>query len=189
MGNPLRERRSAAEWSAGSQVIEIAEKLGSFELLSSIVEADLAVLDAAKIPADWRDAEITGQLEFGFADAQQMLPKVKCRVAVSVDAVCQRCLELFQLPLEAEADLLLLALEQDADGYDEIEVWELEESLLRPQDIVEEMLTMALPFSAMHAESAACRALSSETAESAEKMTTPFAALREQMATDNEDSA
>ena len=70
---------------------------------------------------------------------------------------------MFHLPLEAEADLLLLALEQDADGYDEFEVWELEESLLRPQDIVEEMLTMALPFSAMHAESGACKALSPES--------------------------
>ena len=44
---------------------------------------------------------------------------------------------------------------------------------------------MALPFSAMHTESAACKKLSAETEDSAEKMTTPFAALREQMAKDN----
>ena len=189
MGNPLRERRSAAEWSAGSQVIEIADKICNFEKLSTIVEADLAALDADKIPADWCDAEVAGQLKFGFADAQQLLPMVKCRVAVTVGAVCQRCLEVFQLLLEAEADLLLLALEQDADGYDEFEVWELEESLLRPQDIVEEMLIMALPFSAMHVESAACKALSPVAAGNAEKTTTPFAALREQMVKDNEGSA
>jgi len=189
MGNPLCERRSAAEWSADLQVIEIAKKVCDFETLGAIVEADLAALDAAKIPAGWRDAEVTGQLEFGFADAQRKLPRVSCRVEVTVDAVCQRCLEAFRLPLEAEADLLLLRLEQDADGYDEYEVWELEEKLLRPQDIVEEMLIMALPFSAMHAESAACKALSPQAVESAEKMTTPFAALREQMAEDNEGSA
>ena len=89
------------------------------------------------------------------------------------------------MPLEADTKLLLLELEQDADGYDEYEVWELEERLLRPLDIVEELLIMALPFSAMHAESAACRALSGDTPDNAEKMTTPFAALREQMAEDN----
>ncbi len=189
MGNPLRERRSAAEWSAGFQVIEIAEKISYFEHLASIVAADLAALDTDKIPADWRDAAVIGRLEFGFADAQQTLPKVECRVAVTVDAVCQRCLEGFRLPLETEADLLLLELEQDADGYDEYEVWELEEALLRPQDIVEELLVMALPFAAMHVESAACKALTPETAEEAEKVTTPFAALREQMAKDNEGSA
>jgi uncharacterized metal-binding protein YceD (DUF177 family) len=189
MGNPLHERRSAAEWSAGSQVIEIAEKIGNFEQLTAIVKADLAALDADKIPAGWRDVIVAGQMEFGFADAQQTLPMVKCRVAVTVDAVCQRCLEAFRLPLETEADLLLLALEQEADGYDEYEVWELEESLLRPLDIVEEMLIMALPFSAMHVESAACKALSPVTEDSGDDLRTPFAALREQMAKDNEGSA
>jgi uncharacterized metal-binding protein YceD (DUF177 family) len=189
MGNPLRQRRSAAEWSAGSQVIEIAEKISSFERLAEIIEADLAALDADKIPATWRDAVVAGQLEFGYADARRTLPTVSCRAEVTVDAVCQRCLEAFQLPLEIEADLLLLTLEQEADGYDDYEVWELEETLLQPQDIVEEMLIMALPFAAMHTESIACKALTPATAAGDEKMTTPFAALREQMAQDNEGSA
>ena len=184
MGNPLHERRTAAEWSAAAQVIEIAEKISIFERLSAVVEDDLAALDADKIPADWRDTQVTGRLEFGFADAQQQLPRVRCRVATNAHAVCQRCLEPFRLPLEAETSLLLLDMEQDVDGYDDHEVWELEEKLLRPRDIVEELLIMALPFSAMHTESAACRTLSAE-GDSAEKMTTPFAALREQMAKDN----
>jgi uncharacterized metal-binding protein YceD (DUF177 family) len=185
MGNPLHERRTAAEWSATSQVIEIADKIGDFQQLSSVVEEDLSTLDADKIPADWRDTQVTGRLEFGFADAQQQLPRVRCRVAANVAAVCQRCLEPFRLPLEAEANLLLLEMEQDVEGYDDHEVWELEERFLRPLDIVEELLIMALPFSAMHTESAACKALSAEAEDSAEEMTTPFAALREQMAQDN----
>ena len=94
-------------------------------------------------------------------------------------------LEPFRLPLEVEAELLLLGHEQDVEGFDELEVWELEETLLRPQDIVEELLIMAMPFSAMHVNSTACKALSPEANESAEKMTTPFAALRDQMAQDN----
>jgi uncharacterized metal-binding protein YceD (DUF177 family) len=185
MGKPLHERRTAAEWSAASQVIEIADKIGNFEQLASVVEEDLFTLDADKIPADWRDTQVTGRLEFGFADAQQQLPRVRCRVAANVAAVCQRCLEPFRLPLEAEANLLLLEMEQDVDGYDDHEVWELEERFLRPLDIVDELLIMALPFSAMHTESAACKALSAEAEDSAEEMTTPFAALREQMAQDN----
>jgi len=185
MGNPLHERRTAAEWSAITQVIEIAEKIGVFERLSSVIEEDLAMLDADKIPADWRDTQVTGRLEFGFADAQQQLPRVRCRVAADVAAVCQRCLEPFRLSLESEANLLLLEMEQDADGYDDHEVWELEEKFLRPRDIVEELLIMALPFSAMHTESAACRTLSAKAEDNAEEMTTPFAALREQMAKDN----
>jgi len=60
-------------------------------------------------------------------------------------------------------------------------VWELEDTLLRPQDLVEELLIMAVPFSAMHTESAACRALAPVAEQAADEMTTPFAALREQM--------
>jgi uncharacterized metal-binding protein YceD (DUF177 family) len=185
MGNPLRERRTAADLAAGAQVIEIANKISDFEQLSAIVDADLAALNADRMPTGWRDSAVEGSLEFGFADAQQLLPKASCRVGVTVDAVCQRCLEAFRLPLEVDADLLLLEFEQDADGFDELEVWELEDTLVRPQDIVEEMLIMALPFSAMHVDSGSCKALSPEAEESAEKITTPFAALRDQMAQDN----
>ena len=179
MGNPLRDRRTAAEWAAAQQVIEISAKVGDFKQLGAIVEADLAALDAAKIPAGWRDSRVSGRLQFGFADARESLPAVNCRVTLTVDAVCQRCLEAFRLPLEVETNLLLLAFEQTVDGYDGHEIWELEEQTLRPQDIVEELLILALPFSAMHTESAACRALSSE--DGGEEMTRPFAALREQM--------
>jgi uncharacterized metal-binding protein YceD (DUF177 family) len=186
MGNPLRDRRTAAEWAAGSQVIEFADKLGDFEQLSAIVEADLAALDGDRVPAGWRGETVAGRLEFGFADAQRAMPCVACRVETTVDAVCQRCLDVFRLPLEAEVDLLLLEFDQDADGYDDYEVWEVEDRLLRPQDIVEELLIMAMPLSAMHAESGACKVLSSAEDDEAEEMTTPFAALREQMAQDNE---
>ena len=184
MGNPLHQRRTAADWAAASQVIEIAEKISGFEQLSAVMEADLAALDADRMPTDWRNSSVTGRLGFGFADAQQMLPTVSCTARVEVDAVCQRCLQPFRLPLEVEADLLLLEFEQTVDGYEGYEVWELEEPLLRPLDIVEELLVMALPFAAMHLESAACKALSPAAERSDVEMTTPFAALREQMAQD-----
>ena len=183
MANPLRDRRTAANWAAAGQVIEIAEKLSGFQQLASIVEADLAALDSAKTPGHWRDSLITGSLEFGFADARGKLPQVRCSVAATLYAVCQRCLGPFELAVESEVDLLLLGLEEVVEGYEDHEVWELEESMLRPLDIVEELLIMALPFSAMHVDVASCTALSVEPDEREEK-TTPFAALREQMTQD-----
>jgi len=183
MGNTLRDRRTASEWATVGQVIEIAEKLEGFEQLASIVEADLGALGADKIPPNWRDSMVAGRLAFGFADAQGRVPAVDCELAVTIDAVCQRCLATFELALETEARLLLLELDETADGYDEYEVWELEESTLRPKDIVEELLIMAMPFAAMHVDSAACRALSAE-ADGEEDTTRPFAALRAQMMQD-----
>ena len=76
--------------------------------------------------------------------------------------------------------MLLLALDETVEGFEDHEVWELEESKLRPLDVVEEMLIMALPFSAMHIDLPSCKALSVE-ADDQEDRTKPFAALRAQM--------
>ena len=183
MANPLRDRRTAAEWAADGQDIDFAKKLSFFGRLASIVEEDLAALEAAKMPANWRDSVVSGKLEFGFADPQRRVPAVVCEMTATVDAVCQRCLEAFRLPLQTEAELLLLALEETAEGYEDHEVWELDGDTLRPLDIVEEMLIMALPFAAMHTDTESCRALSA-SADDEEKRTTPFAALRAQMTQD-----
>lgn len=181
MGNPLKIRRTVAEWAAARERIEFNEKIGEFGQLAAIVEADLAVLGPTGIPAGWRDAAVTGTLQFGYVDGNASVPEVDCRAFAELDAVCQRCLLPFRLELEVGSRLVLLEMDQAIDGYDEFEVWELEETVVRPHDIVEELLVMAMPYSAMHTESAACRALSSRQA-GGEKMTRPFAALREQMA-------
>jgi len=70
MGNPLRVRRPVAELAAKGQIIEIAEKIGSFKRLARIVEADLATLDPDKIPDGWRDSVVTGRLVCFFAGSQ-----------------------------------------------------------------------------------------------------------------------
>ena len=184
MGDPLRIRRTAAKWAAAGQVIDVSQKLSGFERLGSVVEEDLAALGEDAIPSGWRDSTINVRLEFGFVDARDSVPMLQCKVSATVDAVCQRCLEVFRLPLEVEAKLLLLGLDETVEGYDEFEVWELTESTLQPLDIVEELLVMSMPFSAMHRESAACKALVAPVADS-EEMKTPFAALREQMTQEN----
>lgn len=182
MGNPLRDRRTATELASDGQVIEIADKISSFESLAGIVEADLAALDPDKRPSEWRECAVLGELQFGFADAKRRIPMVSGSASANVAAVCQRCLEPFQLKLEIEPKLLLL--EQAADGYEDYEVWELDEQTMRPQDIVEELLIMAMPFSAMHDNMADCKAfLSADPSDDdgTEKLVKPFAALRSQM--------
>lgn len=180
MANPLRDRRTADKWAASRQVIEIKEKIISFDGLASIVESDLAALNPDKIPDSWRDAVVKGTVAFAYADAERRVPAAHCEVALTVDAVCQRCLEVFRLPIEAESKLLLLSSEEPAGDYEDYEVWELEEMTLRPQDIVEELLVMALPLSAMHTDLASCNALPG-VADDQEEMTKPFATLRAQM--------
>jgi len=188
MGNPLQDRRAAAELASAGQLIEIADKISSFESLSDIVEADLAALDPEKMPSRWCDGAILGELQFGFADADGRIPMLTGSVTADVDAVCQRCLEPFQLKLEIEPRLLLLDVAQVNVGYEDFEVWELDETTMRPQDIVEELLIMATPFSAMHGSMADCKAfltVGPPDDDVGEDLLKPFAALRSQM-TQNE---
>lgn len=184
MGNPLRVRRPVTELAAKGQVIEIAEKIGTFERLAGIVEADLATLDPVKIPRGWRESTVTGRLEFGFADAQMQVASLEGEVEVTLDAVCQRCLEPFRLALAVELRLLPTTVGQGVTAGADFEVWELDEATICPADIVEEVLIMALPLSAMHEDAEACGGYE-PAEEQVEQTTRPFAALKAQLEQDN----
>ena len=79
---------------------------------------------------------------------------------------------------------LLFADGEDTPADDRFEVWELEEERFRPIDLVEEALIMALPLSAMHDNSEACRTVDEKPSDE-DEMTRPFAALKSQMEQDD----
>lgn len=180
MSNPLRQHRSAVEWAAADQIIEIAEKINSFEGLTEIVASDLAALDSADVPKGWRETPVTGEIRFGFLDAKSRLAEVSGQISTTVWNVCQRCLEPFAMTLTVEPKLLLLDVDDNVVGFDEYEVWETEDDVVCPADVVEELLIMAMPFAAMHDNSKECKALASSD-DGAMEMKKPFATLRQQM--------
>ncbi len=184
MGNPLRDRRTPQEFAASRQIIDFECKIGDFERLAGIVETDLSTLDADRIPAGWRDRKISGRLSFGFADAQQGLPQLEGSVTATVDAVCQRCLEPFELELSADLKLLFAGDETQAADESGFEVWELDEETLRPLDIVDEALVMAVPLAVLHEDDETCKGPEDVVEESRDTIR-PFAALKSQMETDN----
>jgi uncharacterized metal-binding protein YceD (DUF177 family) len=182
MGIPLQDRRTPQDFAASGQVIEFSEKIGNFERLAGIVEADLSALEPDKLPRDWRDSPIDGQLSFGFIDAQGGVPALEGQVVATINAVCQRCLEPFRLPLAVELRLLFGGEQSAGDGG--YEVWELKEDELCPADLVEEALIMAMPFSAMHDFDAHC-VKADAVEDRAEKTVRPFADLKSQMDREN----
>ncbi|MCH8060154.1 MAG: DUF177 domain-containing protein [Proteobacteria bacterium] len=112
------------------------------------------------------------------------MPVLHGEVEVTIDAVCQRCLEPFRLPLAAELRLLLVKKNSAAVKVDDYENWELAEDKLRPLDIVEEALIMAMPFAAMHANDASCNK-PEEVIDAPGGKVQPFATLRSQMDDEN----
>ena len=78
----------------------------------------------------------------------------------SIAALCQRCLEPCEIAIETELNMVLVqeSLQSKAakTGFSELEIWELEEDTIRPLDIVEEALIMALPLSPLHPSRDSC---------------------------------
>lgn len=187
MGNLLRDRRTPSELAECGQVIEFEVKINDFSRLAAIVQADLAALDADRLPAGWQNEPVIGRLEFGFVDAQSRLPVLDGRVAVTFDAVCQRCLGPLRCSLDVPLRLMFAADAASGNVADDYELWELAGDTFRPLDVVDESLVMALPLAVMHKNDASCFVPEDGVAEPADVKIRPFAALRSQM--DSEDQS
>ncbi len=183
MVNPLLERAPPKVFAERGQVIENHEKLDLFPRLTEAVGADLARLSDARAADAWRQRPVAFRLAFGFADTEHGLPALEGRAEVEIPAVCQRCLEVFELSLGRDFRLLFSGPGGRADTSLDYEVWELEEGLVRPLDVLDEALVMALPFAARHASDTECGPLASEAPAASDGGETvrPFADLRAQM--------
>jgi uncharacterized metal-binding protein YceD (DUF177 family) len=179
MAKLLSAPESPAKLASTRQVIEISEQISEFPRLSEALEQDLGQLETAQRPAQWQTLPVTGRLRFDFADAQSEDVTVEVEATTVVPLVCQRCLEPFEKQLEADTRLLLVQ-EADHPGREGLENWELEEDLLRPIDLVDELLVMAMPFAAKHAGDADCGAVAEEAA-APEETVRPFADLKAQL--------
>ena len=181
MANPLLDRASPEELAARGQVIEITAKLGEFERLVEIANEGMAAVAAEQHPREWQAAPVNIRLGFGWADERGKIPLLEGNIETTVAVVCQRCLEPFELPLCTTLHMLLVKAADEAFGQDEFEIWEIEEDLIRPLDIVEEALIMALPLSAMHASGERCQAPTETVTGKNRDTIRPFADLRSRM--------
>lgn len=184
MAHPLRARSTPRALAESRQVIDFEGYLSDFGRLAEIVEADLQTLAEADRPAHWRQAAVSVGLSFAFADLRETLPTVTGKASVTLDAVCQRCLQAFALPLKVELQHVLLAIGEKHDGYEGYEGWELSEAALRPLELVEEALVMALPLSAAHPSLELCGRLAGMLGDSdmaAGETVRPFAGLKAQL--------
>ena len=181
MGNRLTDRARPEQLAANGQVLETKGKLSDFERLSEVVKADLASLTSSNRPKKWRHAPIDIRLAFGWADARRQIPALEGQVSARIDAVCQRCLEPFELSLNAQLKLLLPMPGGEATAFEEYEIWETAEDTVRPLDIVDEALIMAMPLSPSHVDAGMCGPLAKKTLSEDSGTIRPFADLKSRM--------
>lgn len=185
MTNPLTDRAIPAALAASGQVIETKRILSDLRRLKEAVEADLASLAPTSMPKKWRHAPIDIRLAFGWADVRRQIPALEGQISARIDAVCQRCLEPIELSLNAQLKLMLLIPGGDATAFEEYEIWETAEDTVRPLDIVDEALIMAMPLSVAHDDFAKCGPLAKKLRPEEPETVRPFADLKSQMRDSN----
>lgn len=181
MANPLLDRARPEELAARGQVIECKGKISDFRRLVEILEADLETLAGQRPPREWQSVPVDIRLGFSWADSRQEVPALEGEISTRIAAVCQRCLEPFELPLATTLKMLLMKTTEAQLAPSEFEIWELEGNAIRPIEIVEEALIMALPLSVRHASRELCGPLADNVTEENKETVRPFGDLRSLM--------
>jgi uncharacterized metal-binding protein YceD (DUF177 family) len=183
MGNPLTVRTPLRELAERGQVIDTEDVLSVFGRLVEVLEDQFRSSACDDIPANWRRLPVTIKLRFHWADSLRKYPAAEGEVTAVVPLVCQRCLEPFEQELRVPLKLLLDVAGEAVSGESDYEVWELDEDTLRPLDVAEEALIMALPLVAMHDGDTNCAASvdAEQEQDKDAELTRPFADLRSQM--------
>jgi len=183
MGDPLHDRQSVNVLANAGQAIEIAGRIDGFPRVTESVGNDLATLPAGAQPGNWRTQPVAVRVRFGHSPDGSGAPTLDGAVLAQVPAVCQRCLEPFVYALDVPV-AVQFGRESDrkdaaavSPGY---EFWELPDDRVRPVDIVDELIVMAMPLSARHANDEDCKA-PEEAGVASDDRTRPFADLRRQM--------
>ena len=180
MANLLLDRLLPAELAESGQVIEVKGVISEFDRLREISERELRALPADQRPRDWADGSVDVSLKFGWLDTDRALPAATGRIRMALPAVCQRCLEAFELDIDTPVRLIFGEEAQTPAGqaYD---AWDAGGEAIRLMDIVEESVIMALPLAPLHASAAECGELAGQISDTAPDTVRPFADLRAQM--------
>ena len=179
MANPMLDHVHPEVLAERGQAIEFNGKVGGLERLVAIIEQDLGALAERDRPRGWRDAPLEVLLNFGWLDRDRRSVAVSGRIQGRIAAVCQRCLEAFDWPLDTAFSLVLS--KDDDDGPEGYEAWVMDEETIRPLDLVEEAVVMALPLSPRHGSVDDCGPLAKTIGAEDAQATRPFADLRAQM--------
>lgn len=157
--------------------------LGSTDRLAGLVR-DLLTRCDGEVPGDWERWPLA--VELGFeqrrVEGNQPVPSVTGKARVTLPLVCERCLGLMELALDADIAFLL----PDADMTDEalpgFEVWPVEGRGVRLLDLVEEELLLTLPLVLVHEDRSLCRPVTehyaADDAEAEPDKQRPFSALK-----------
>ncbi len=181
MTNPLLDRVLPAELADRSQVFEYIGVIGDFERLRAISEQELEAIEPAQRPRSWTAGPVEIEIAFRWLDQEHALPAATGRIRALMPTVCQRCLEAFELQIDAPVRIVFGADEAGHSQRGDYDAWEADEETVRLLDIVEEAVVMALPLAPTHGSEEDCGELAGKIPEREADGVRPFADLRARM--------
>lgn len=180
MVNPLLDRVLPSELADSAQIIDYKGKVGDFERLCEISEAELRALPGSAPPRDWQDSDVQVGLSFAWLDPGMRIAAATGQVAAGLPVVCQRCLEPFEMVIETPIRMVF-GKSLDDPRYADYDAWEVDGTAIVLRDVVEEALVMAMPLAPLHDASTACGRQAEATQVEPPETTRPFADLRARM--------
>jgi len=183
MAPQITESKSPRQWAEFGQAIDFQKEVKAFPKLYDSLTGELAALDAAAKPGDWAGRPVIGTTRFTFLDSTSGLVVAHLVARVDAPVVCQRCLGPLEVSLEID-ERYLLVREGEQVARDDYERWDYEGDRLRPLDLVDETLVMALPLVTTCAAYEKCAAYDESSAlfvaeaPAGERTTRPFAGLK-----------
>ncbi len=191
MSSPVLQAMRPDALAARREEIRDVVPLGSTDRLADLVGEALARCDG-EAPADWERRPLAVELEFERrrVEGGQPVPAVTGQARVALPLVCERCLGLMDLALQADIAFLLPDEDMSYEALPGYEVWPVEGRGVRLLDLVEEELLLALPLALMHEDRSRCRPVTEHfgAAGAGEESETqrPFGALRALMREEEE---
>ena len=183
MAPQITESKTPRQWAEIGQAIDFQEKISAFPKLFDSLAGELAALEGSADAGDWAGKPVIGTTRFTFLDSTSGLVVAHLVARVDAPAVCQRCLGPLNVSLEID-ERYLLVREGEQVGHDDCERWDYEGDRLRPLDLVDETLVMALPLVTKCAAYETCAAyeersaLFAAEAPAGERTVRPFAGLK-----------
>ncbi len=162
--------------AARGEAISGTVPLGAMRRLAQVVSDSLTECTEAG-PEGWRDVPVSAELRFGYtrAGGSRALPAVEGRTAVVLPLACDRCLGLLQQAVTAEFEYVFAETEAEAESLDGYDAWVADERGIRPLDLIEEELLLALPLARTHG--ADCGGTPGEEDGASAEVQRPFRAL------------
>ena len=159
MKNLFEKSVKVTKMANSGQEIELKQDLISFKNLILMLESELGSYKLNEDAKNWRYSSVNTKMQFGYLDKTKKIPILEGNLSVNLYIICQRCLEVFEFPLNISLKYAFLIRDNNFVKNIKYEIWELSNERLNIYDFIEEILIISIPLYPSHKSNENCNLL------------------------------